>query len=96
MVTPAINGTYNPSSVSVLPGADFMSYSQTTWSAAEGNASSVNGHNFFWVRNYDVISNLAPEYQLGSEIDGYDLVYSCYDTPNANNHHIYFLLLQSF
>ena len=86
----AIDGTYAPAGGTPVPGADFLGYGQTTWSAASGSVSAVDGHEFYWIRDVEVISNLAPQYQLGSEIDGYELVYSCYNTPKADDHHIYF------
>ena len=87
----AIDGTYDPSVYTTIQsGASYMSYSQTTWSVQAGDPSAVDGHDFYEKETYQVISNLEPEYQLGTEIDGYDLVFSCYNTPNANNHHIYF------
>ena len=86
----AIDGTYDPNTITTTPGSDFLTLSQTTWSVAEGDVSYVDGHTFFNERNYDVISNLEPQFQLGTEIDGYELKYSCYETPQANDHHIYF------
>ena len=86
----AVDGTYDPNSVSTVSGSDYLSLSQTTWSKKKGDSTYVDGHNFYNDRNYDVISNLGPEYQLGTEIDGYELKYSCYETPQTNNHHIYF------
>ena len=36
-------------------------------------------NSFYKVRDTDVISNLDPQFQLITNLDGYDLVYSCYD-----------------
>ena len=88
----AIDGTYDPGSVSLVHGADYMTYNQTTWSAAPGNGDStkVDGYDFYEKSNTLVISNVDPQYQMGWELDGYDYVYSCYDTPHPNEHHVYF------
>ncbi|MBO4391099.1 MAG: hypothetical protein J5825_09620 [Lachnospiraceae bacterium] len=86
----AIDGTYDPDAVTLEAGHDYLGYTQTTWSTANGSNQAINGHSFYHVLDTDVISNLEPRYQLGTNLDGYDLVYSCYDTPSANNHHIYF------
>ena len=86
----AIDGTYDPDSVTVQSGNDYLGYGQTTWSDVEGSVSAVDGHYFYEASQTQVISNLEPQFQLGYELDGYDLVYSCYNTPSTNDHHIYF------
>ncbi len=86
----AIDGTYDPANVTLVSGSDFLSYRQTSWSATEGSRDAVNGHTFYLADDTQVISNLEPEYQLATTIDGYEPVYSCYNTPQTNDHHIYF------
>ncbi|MBO4927633.1 MAG: InlB B-repeat-containing protein [Clostridiales bacterium] len=88
----AIDGTYDPNSVTTVSGNDFLGYSQTTWSAVAGNGdvNKVANHLFYLESDADVISNLDPKAQLGSTLDGYNLVYSCYNTLNTNEYHVYF------
>jgi len=86
----AIDGTYDPSSVTVESGTDYLGYSQTTWSAEEGDVNAIDGHSFYKVSDSEVISNLEPRFQLGSDLEGYDLVYSCYNSPTTYEHDVYF------
>ena len=87
----AIPGTYDPAEYPTTePGNNYLTYNKTTWCTAEGQPGAMDRYSFYKVNDTDVISNLEPEYQLGSNLDGYELVYSCYRTPNTNNHHIYF------
>ena len=89
----AIPGTY-PDGTVIVDGADFSSMGQTTWSEEKGSWSLVNGHLFYKAADADVISNLAPNAQLGTDREGYELVYSCWETPQTNDHHIYFFYRQ--
>ena len=97
----AIDGTYDPDAVTVVPGSDYAPYELTTWSAEHtvGDKSEIIGHSFFEPNEaQDVLSNLEPQFQLGETLDGYDLVYSCYDPVQRTNpdhagqkdYHIYF------
>ena len=89
----AIPGTY-PDGTVIVDGSDFSGMGQTTWSTKNGDWSAVNGHSFYKVEDADVISNQDPVYQLGTDRDGYELVYSCWQTPQTNDHHIYFFYRQ--
>ena len=87
-------------------------YQFTTWNLINnpgGDKSDIIGHRFYEM-DYDlpeenlkkspvqVISNVDPDYQLATEITGYEMVYSCYEkstrpnpeTPGQNDRHIYF------
>ncbi|MBR6384145.1 MAG: InlB B-repeat-containing protein [Lachnospiraceae bacterium] len=85
----AIDGTYDPNVFTPEPGSNYLSYNQTTWSQANGDASKLNG-DFYEKTSSQAISNVEPQFQMGWEYDGYEYVYSCYNTPAANDHHIYF------
>ncbi|MCR4729911.1 MAG: InlB B-repeat-containing protein [Saccharofermentans sp.] len=90
----AVSGTYDPDGISeFIQGSDLKSYLRTTWTINVANAepSVLDGKSFYEVAAYDAISNLPPESQLASDIAGYRQIYSCYNTPAANEHHIYFL-----
>ena len=91
----AIDGTYDPedSGITIVPGSDYIDYSRTTWTTnvAQASPTLLNGRSFYEISNYIAISNLDPESQLASDIEGYELIYSCYHTPSSNNHHIYFM-----
>ena len=90
----AIEGTYDPADHPVIePGSDYLSYNQTTWSDHEGNVREMTAYSFYKERDMEVISNLEPQFQLITNLDGYDLVYSCYNTPQTNDHHIYFFFV---
>ena len=89
----AIPGTY-PDGTVIVDGSDFSGMGQTTWSTKNGDWSAVNGHSFYKAEDADVISNQDPVYQLGTDRDGYELVYSCWQTPQTNDHHIYFFYRQ--
>lgn len=92
----AIDGTYDAETAQLIQGSDYEGFPRTTWTttiAGQTNASAIRGHVFYQKKGqaeYDVISNLVPEHQLGWDLDGYELVYSCYNTPEVNDHHIYF------
>ena len=87
----AIPGTYDPAEYpETEPGSDYLTYSITTWCAVDGQPGAMNQYSFYKVEDTDVISNLEPQFQLGSDLEGYELVYSCYITPHTNEHHIYF------
>ena len=85
----AIDGTYDSNSVTIEPGSNYLSYNQTTWSVANGDSSKLDG-DFYEKTASQAISNVDPQYQMGWEYDGYEYVYSCYNTPNTNDHHVYF------
>ncbi|MBR5066918.1 MAG: InlB B-repeat-containing protein [Lachnospiraceae bacterium] len=85
----AIDGTYDSNSVTTEPGSNYLSYSQTTWSQANGNSSRLDG-DFYEKTVSQAISNVEPQFQMGWEYDGYEYFYSCYNTPNPNDHHVYF------
>lgn len=98
----AMDGTYDPNTITPVPGTDYERYPLTTWSEknTSGNKTEIIGHEFFELQQESpkpIISNLAPKYQLSEALDGYDLVYSCYDptqhanpTTGHNDFHIYF------
>ena len=85
----AIDGTYDPNLYTTEPGSNYLSYSQTTWSQANGDSSRLDG-DFYEKTVSQAISNVEPQFQMGWEYDGYEYFYSCYDTPNTNDHHVYF------
>ncbi|MCR5466559.1 MAG: InlB B-repeat-containing protein [Lachnospiraceae bacterium] len=88
----AIDGTFDSESVTLLSGEDYTAYNRTTWTTnvAQAAPALLNGRSFYEVSTYAAISNLNPESQTASDIEGYELIYSCYNTPNTNEHHIYF------
>ena len=87
----AIPGTYDPAEYpETEPGSDYLTYSKTTWCTADGQPDAMSQYSFYKVKDAEVISNLEPQFQLGSDLEGYELVYSCYITPYTNEHHIYF------
>lgn len=99
----AIDGTYDPNSITPKPGTDYAQYNLTTWSEEHtvGDKSEIIGHDFLEFPSESpkpIISNLEPKFQLSEALDGYDLVYSCYDPVQRANpdisgqkdFHIYF------
>ncbi len=91
----AIDGTYDPEQWNerLVSGEDYQFYPRTAWTrdVAKADSAILQDRQFYpFSTHYPVISNLAPEYQMGWELDGYELIYSCFDTPEANKHHIYF------
>ena len=93
----AIDGTYN--SVTTVSGTNYTTYTRTTWSQNAGvDSSAIADKAYYELSSSPVISNVEPQYQLGWELDGYELVYSCYDPVQSNNptitgqkdYHIYF------
>ena len=97
----AIDGTYDLSAGTPVPGSNYSGdgYSATTWSNQNTAGSSViEGQEYYEISSEPVISNLNPQYQLGWDLDGYDLIYSCYDPIQRDNpdisgqkdYHIYF------
>ncbi len=84
----AIPGSYDPDDPNLLDGSDYTVYSMTTWTEqnTDKSKSQIIDHHFFEIEANEVISNIAPQYQLNSDIDGYDFVYSCYNgTAQLNN-----------
>jgi len=88
----AIDGTYDPSSVTLVSGNDYTSYNLTTWTTNTGQTDSslLRDRYFYQTKEYSVISNLQPQYQLSSDFEGYELIYSCYNSPAQNQYDIYF------
>ncbi len=100
----AIPGAYDTSdsAITVVDGADYASYPMTSWSEANtsGDRSEIIGRQFYEISTESpraVISDRAPKIQLSDAIDGYEFVYSCYESamkPNPvtgkNEYHIYF------
>ena len=92
----AIDGTYDSSTYTAVSADNYLPYDMTTWSIenAVGGKSVINGKSFYELTSESVISNLEPEFQLGGDIEGYTLIYSCYEDnlhPSATNpYHIYF------
>ena len=85
----AIDGTYDSTIYQTVQGSDYTGYSRTTWSVQTGaDSGTIADNEYYKLSDALVISNLEPEYQLGWELDGYDLIYSCYDNaqhPNTTN-----------
>ena len=96
----ATDGTlYDPNSVSTTEGSTYSQFPRTTWSEQKpAYIGAISGKDFYELRSELVISNVEPQYQLGWELEGYDLVYSCYDSvqhpdPNVsgqNDYDVYF------
>lgn len=89
----AIDGIYNPEEIqTILSGDAYTEYPRTTWTTNTAHAGPdvIGDRSFYEQSAYTVISNLQPQYQLGSDLEGYELIYSCYNTPQTNEHHIYF------
>lgn len=87
----AVDGTYDPSE-EIVEGNGFLldKYEMTTWTKnnTDEQKTEIKGKHFYEESGspYEVISNLAPDYQLGWDIEGYNLVYSCYEkTPVRHN-----------
>ena len=95
----AVDGTYDPSE-EIVEGNGFLldKYEMTTWTKnnTDEQKTEIKGKHFYEESGspYEVISNLAPDYQLGWDIEGYNLVYSCYEknaSPSQSNpYHVYF------
>ena len=86
----AVPGTYDPEQVTLVQGADYLQYAQTTWCEEHGLPGELQGYEYYEVRSENVISNVEPMYQMGWALDGYERVYSCYDAPDNDNQDIYF------
>ena len=101
IVIEAIDGTYDPNVYTPVSSGYYENFELTTWSLQNtaGDKSEIIGHSFYELESLPVISNLEPQYQLASDIDGYELIYSCYDpnkhpqTPGSSQqaYHIYFI-----
>lgn len=101
----AIPGTYDPDQSTVVQGEDYGQYNLTTWSEEHTarDKSEILGHSFIEAANSPkpVISNLEPQFQLTDTLDGYEQVYSCYDSTQRQNsanasqkdYHIYFFFV---
>lgn len=110
----AVPGGWTPEGIETFPGTDYVAdnqYEMTSWTInnTAGDKSEIIGHSFYEM-DHDlpkenlrkspelVISNLEVQYQLASEIDGYEMVYSCYEKntrPNPevsgqDDYHLYF------
>lgn len=83
----AMPGSYDPNDPNLLDGNDYTVYSLTTWSEnnTDKSKSQIIDHHFFEIEANEVISNVQPQYQLTSDIDGYDFVYSCYNGTQQFN-----------
>ena len=98
----AVEGTYDPDTVEPVPGTDYVEYSLTTWSAehTDKQKNEIIGHYFFESDDSPelVFSNLEPQFQLSTDLDGYEFIYSCYDPNQRQNpkvsgqkdYHVYF------
>ena len=96
----AKDGTlYDPHNVSTNAWSNYEQFPRTTWSEQKpAYISAISGKNFYELRSELVISNVQPQYQLGWELEGYDLVYSCYDSvqhpdpivSGQNDYDVYF------
>lgn len=98
----AIDGTYDPDKVEIVPGTDYVGYEMTTWTQENTNRdkSEIIGHSFYETAGspLEVLSNLEPQFQLGSDLDGYQFIYSCYEKDQRDNpvkqgqkdYHVYF------
>lgn len=84
----AIDGTYDPTdtNLNIKDGDDFEDYKQTTWCAekTKGDKSAILGNHFIKISSDMVLSNVEPQFQLSDTIDGYELVYSCYDNDQPS------------
>ncbi len=99
-----VNGVIPPTESVPHDGDEYLSFAPTTWSGANTNGEGVGvilDKSFYEVTGESpvpVISNLAPWFQLGTEIDGYQMIYSCYDetmysdngNPPKDESHVYF------
>lgn len=101
----AVDGTYDESSPTIVThdGSEYLDYSLTTWSGEHtaGDKSEIIGKTFYEDSATSptlVLSNLQPQFQMGWEFDGYEYVYSCYDSvkrqnpdiANQKDYHAYF------
>jgi len=88
----SVDGTYDPDAVEIVSGNDYKGYAPTTWTVnvAHADRSVLDGRSFYEVSESVVISNLPPESQLASAIEGFELIYSCYVSHGTNDHHVYF------
>ena len=73
-----------PDGVTLYPGTDYSQYPATTWAKNPENSvgvSAILGESFYEPGSSKVvISNVKPQYQIGDTKDGYDMIYSCYDS----------------
>lgn len=90
----AVEGTYDPASVTLVPGENYTGYARTTWSSDIAHVSSVviADKMFYEAAGspVTVISNVNPEFQMAWELDGYEYFYSCYNVPTTHDNHVYF------
>ncbi|MBR7001035.1 MAG: InlB B-repeat-containing protein [Lachnospiraceae bacterium] len=83
----AMPGSFDPDDPDLLNGSDYTVYPMTTWTEenTDKSKSQIIDHYFFEIGANEVISNVQPQYQLGSDLDGYDFVYSCYNGTKQYN-----------
>ena len=90
----AVEGTYDPAEVTLVPGEDYTGYSRTTWSSDIAHVSpEVITDKMFYESDgspVPVISNVNPEFQMAWDFSGYDYFYSCYNVPERYDNHVYF------
>ena len=90
----AVEGTYDPDEVTLVPGEDYTGYNRTTWSSdiAHVSAEVITDKMFYESAGspVPVISNVNPEFQMAWDFSGYDYFYSCYNVPQRYENHVYF------
>ena len=96
-----VEGVELPDGTEPNPGTDYSIYEMTEWSKKYAQTSVILPHSYYELSDESpqhVISNLHPKFQLSPELEGYRVVYSCYDSqvypdstdPNIQRYHIYF------
>ena len=90
----AVEGTYDPDEVTLVPGEDYTGYNRTTWSSDIAHVSPevITDKMFYESAGspVPVISNVNPEFQMAWDFSGYDYFYSCYNVPQRYENHVYF------
>ena len=88
-----------PENAEIHQGTEYLTNLQTTWSAAntDGQGVGVILNNTYYEDPSEspvpVVSNLEPQFQMVTEKDGYQLVYSCYEgqkRSDDNSYHVFF------
>ena len=94
-----VDGITLPADAVTHEGTEYLTNLQTTWSAANTNGQGIGVilNDTYYEDPAEspvpVVSNLEPQFQMVTEKEGYQLVYSCYEGQKRsadNSYHVFF------